>query len=63
MSTPSAVGVDDDLSAGKTSISLGTTDDEESRGLDLSRVNNEGLSEGLGDSRGRWSQRRGIWRG
>jgi hypothetical protein len=33
--TPATVGVDNDLSAGQTSITLGTTNDEETRGLDL----------------------------
>ena len=33
--TPATVGVDDDLSAGQTSITLGTTNDEEARGLDV----------------------------
>jgi hypothetical protein len=33
--TPATVGIDDDLSAGQTSITLGTTNDEETRGLDL----------------------------
>lgn len=35
VSTPTTVGVDNDLSAGQTSITLGTTDDEEARGLDV----------------------------
>ena len=33
--TPTTVGVDDDLTASETSITLGTTDNETSRGLDL----------------------------
>ena len=33
--TPTTVGVDDDLTTGKTSIALRTTDDEAARGLDL----------------------------
>lgn len=33
--TPATVGVDDDLSAGQTSVTLGTTNDEEARGLDV----------------------------
>ena len=33
--SPSSVRVDDDLAAGQTSISLGSTNDEQSRGLDL----------------------------
>ena len=35
VSTPATVGVDDDLTAGQTGVTLGTTDDEEARGLDL----------------------------
>lgn len=38
MGTPTTVGVDDDLTAGKTSITLGTTDDEKTRGLDLKGI-------------------------
>ena len=33
--TPATVGVDNDLTSGKTSVTLGTTDDEETGGLDL----------------------------
>ena len=33
--TPATVGVDDDLTASETGVTLGTTDDEEARGLDL----------------------------
>lgn len=33
--TPATVGIDNDLSAGQTSITLGATNDEEARGLDL----------------------------
>jgi hypothetical protein len=33
--SPSSIGVDDDLAAGQTSITLRSTDDEQSRGLDL----------------------------
>jgi len=36
--TPAAVGVDNDLAAGQTGISLRTTNDEETRGLDLAIV-------------------------
>jgi hypothetical protein len=36
--TPAAVGVDDDLAAGQTGITLGATNDEEARGLDLDSV-------------------------
>jgi len=35
VSTPATVGVDNDLAASKTGITLGTTNDEESGGLDL----------------------------
>jgi hypothetical protein len=35
VSTPSTVGVNDDLTAGKTGITLWTTDDEETGWLDL----------------------------
>lgn len=35
VSTPSTVGVDDDLTAGKTGVTLGSTDDEAARGLDV----------------------------
>lgn len=34
--TPATVGVDNDLTAGQTGVTLGTTDDEETRWLDLS---------------------------
>jgi hypothetical protein len=33
--TPATVGVDDDLAASETGVTLGTTDDEEAGGLDL----------------------------
>lgn len=35
--TPATVGVDNDLAASQTGITLGTTNDEETRGLDLER--------------------------
>lgn len=38
MGTPATVGVDDDLAAGETGITLGTTNDEEAGGLDLEAV-------------------------
>lgn len=38
--TPATVGVDNDLAAGQTSITLGTTNNEEARGLDLKRLVN-----------------------
>ena len=37
--TPAAVGVDDDLTTGKTGVTLRAADDEESRGLKLRRIN------------------------
>lgn len=36
--TPATVGVDDNLAASETGITLGTTNDEETRGLDLESV-------------------------
>ena len=33
--TPATVGIDDDLTAGQTGVTLGSTNDEEARGLDL----------------------------
>ena len=36
--TPATVGVNDDLTASETSITLGTTDNETSRGLDLANT-------------------------
>lgn len=36
--TPTTVGVDNDLTAGQTGITLGTTNDEAARGLDLEHV-------------------------
>jgi hypothetical protein len=38
VSTPSAVGVDDDLAAGQTSITLWSTDDEKAGWLKLDRI-------------------------
>ncbi len=35
MGTPTTVGVDDDLTASETGVTLGTTDDEQTRGLDV----------------------------
>ena len=37
VSTPSTVGVDNDLAASQTSVTLGATDDEATRRLDLRR--------------------------
>lgn len=39
--TPTTVGVDNDLTASQTGVTLGTTDDEEARGLDLWRGQRE----------------------
>lgn len=36
--TPATVGVDDDLTSGETGVTLGTTDDEETGGLDLAML-------------------------
>ena len=38
VSTPATVGVDNDLATSQTGITLGTTDDEESRGLNLLQI-------------------------
>ena len=38
MSTPATVGVDDDLAAGKTGVTLWTADDEEAGWLDLRKL-------------------------
>ena len=38
VSTPATVGVNDDLTASKTGVTLGTTDDEKTGGLDLVSV-------------------------
>lgn len=69
--TPTTVGVDDDLAAGQTGVTLGTTNDEETRGLDLRKLlarclgANEarGHRSGSFDLRGRRSSRRGTERG
>ena len=58
--SPSTVGVDDDLTAGETGVTLRTTDDEEARWLDLDCVSS--WKEVFGyvhDSHGRQSCRRG----
>jgi hypothetical protein len=39
VSTPATVGVNDDLAAGKTGVTLGTTDDKVAGGLNLKCVN------------------------
>ena len=36
--TPATVGVDDDLATSQTGITLGTTDNEATRGLDLLQI-------------------------
>lgn len=41
MGTPATVGVNDDLTTGKTSVTLWATDDEAARGLDLRAVTSE----------------------
>lgn len=72
---PTAVGVDDDLAAGETGVTLRTTDDEETGRLDLGGGKKSvsekegdsrppaGLKEAGSNSRGRRSCRRGTWRG
>ena len=35
MGTPASVGVDDDLTTGKTGVAVGTTDDEAARGVQV----------------------------
>ena len=40
MGTPPTVCVDDDLTTSKTSVTLGATNNEAARGLDLLRVRN-----------------------
>ena len=47
VSTPATVGVDDDLTAGQTSITLGTTNDEAARGLQV--VDGAVIEELVGD--------------
>lgn len=41
--TPATVGVDDDLAASKTGVTLGTTNDEVTRGLDLKTLLDRGF--------------------
>jgi hypothetical protein len=36
--SPATVGVDNDLTAGQTGVTLGSTDDEKTRGLDLTQL-------------------------
>jgi hypothetical protein len=62
--TPATVGVDDDLAASETGVTLGTTNDEVARGLDLQIVSQSRKFRRLWrNSRGRWCSRRGTWRG
>lgn len=46
MSSPATVCVDDNLSAGKTGVTLGTANDELSGGLNLMRVSGDGAEQG-----------------
>lgn len=46
--TPATVGVNDDLTASETGVTLGTTDDEETRGLDLKARGKMQVSKSLG---------------
>jgi hypothetical protein len=62
--TPATVGVNNDLAASKTGVTLGTTNDEVARGLNLRCVSDCGGRKKLQNhSRGRWSSHRGTWRG
>lgn len=63
--TPATVGVDDNLAASETGITLGTTNDEETRGLDLEsvRICTKDAFHKLENLRGRWSCHQGTWRG
>ena len=45
MSTPSTIGVDNDLSASEASVTLRTANDEQSRWLNLLKVLNSDQSE------------------
>lgn len=60
--TPATVRVNDDLAAGQTGITLGTTNDKETRRLDLSMLIKDCVSVRK-NLRGRWSYRRGTARG
>lgn len=65
VSTPATVGVDDDLATSQTGITLGATNDEKSRGLDLRR-HVSGIRWAifvLFNLRGRWSCHQGTWQG
>lgn len=62
--TPTAISIDDDLAAGQTGVTLGTTNDEKTRGLDLwSCQLLLGQSQMHVYLRGRRSCRQGTWRG
>ena len=61
--TPTAVGVDDNLTAGQTSVTLWATDDEEAGWLDLQESACEGAHGCHVDLRGTWSSRQGTWLG
>jgi hypothetical protein len=63
VSSPSSVCVDDNLSAGQTSVTLWSTDDEESRGLDLDVLVSDRITGANKSLRGRWSPHSSIWRG
>ena len=64
VSTPATVGVNDDLTASKTGVTLGTTNDEVARGLNLRFVSWSSKQGAMWQYvRGRWSCRRGTWRG
>lgn len=45
MGAPSSIGIDDDLTTSQTSITLRTTNDEATRGLDLVFVRQESFQE------------------
>lgn len=64
---PATVGIDNDLPAGETSVTLGTANDEAARRLDLRGCQyGDGVtsSQTLGSNvRGRRSSRRACWRG
>lgn len=64
VSTPTTVGVDNDLATSQTGITLRSTDDEQARWLDLRGISN-GIDSSAAkrDLRGRWSCRQGSWQG
>ena len=61
--SPASVGVDNDLTTGQTGITLGSTNDEEARGLDLADVSKRSWPLMKMNLRGTRSSRRGTWRG